>query len=369
MHYIFYQNNIYEYNYIILEELGRGLYGIVYKVTNIIDNKYYALKFEKIIDTDITDKHSHIQREIKFYNDFGNEYPLYFTKYYGCYYENKNMLLSCDKIDIKINVDDYNDIVKIYLEKHKKSNIYLSRIYDLIDISLDKIINKLNKKQLYSMIIQVTNIIKLLHNNNYIHGDLHINNIGIKYTNIKYININNIQIPTYGYIYKLIDLSFVINNNDIQNNYEKNIYNNIFCYEYLNLLNYLIYIPDNLYIYNTFGFQNNNKNIIDINDRYNKLIDNKSINNRLTDDKLINNIYSTLYLYYLKIYKTNIPKPDILFIINNNHEYDKIINYMTNKIYMKNNINFKLYILILCIIFIIFFLEINKYIIKYFITY
>jgi serine/threonine protein kinase len=360
-------NTIDSKNYIYIEKIGYGKCAEIYKVKNIIDNKFYALKFEKIIDTDIIDINSRINREINFYNNFGNKYSLYFTKYYGCYYENKTMLFEHEKLDININIDEYDDIIKNYIEKHKKSNIYISKVYDLVDTTLDKIILKLDQKKIYSMILQLTNIIKLLHKNNYIHGDFHSGNIGVIYTKDKYVNINGIDIPTYGYIYKVIDLSFVLNKTNIINVYEQNIFDEVHYNEYLNLLNYLIDIPN---VYNMsknnmckyWSCIQNKNNILNIDKFYDELYKNKKIKN-IYDNKYIN-----LYVYYLDSHYTYINKTDIIYILDNiqnkNINYDNIILYFTNKINKKDNKYINI-LFIFTIIFLVIFYFTLRYRMKY----
>ena len=72
------------------------------------------------------------------------------------------------------------------------------------------------------MIIQLTYTIKLLHLNDYIHGDIHMGNIGwIKTAKNKKIQILNQSIPTFGYIFKVIDYGMVIKKSDIKNQKEK----------------------------------------------------------------------------------------------------------------------------------------------------
>jgi serine/threonine protein kinase len=79
-------------------------------------------------------------------------------------------------------------------------------IYDLIDGNLYELDGKLSYKQIYSMIIQLTYAIQLLHSANYVHGDIHNRNIGWVKTSMRTkIKLNKLNIPTHGYIFKLID--------------------------------------------------------------------------------------------------------------------------------------------------------------------
>jgi hypothetical protein len=70
------------------------------------------------------------------------------------------------------------EFISILKDKYE-SNYCIRKIYSLVDCDLSKIIDKLNKKQLYSLIIQNTYIILLLNKNGFLHNDLHGQNIGV----------------------------------------------------------------------------------------------------------------------------------------------------------------------------------------------
>ena len=353
-------------DYDIIKEIGRGNSGIVYKIK--IDDTYYALKITKITDSDLKEK-SRITREHNFFSDIGNKYPEYFTRYYGYHINNKN-LISNEKLDIIIDINDIEDIeVQKYVVKHKNSNTFMYKIYDLVSIPLENIILQLSIKQIYSMIIQITNIIRLLHKNNYIHGDINLKNIGVCETNNKYIQIDDVKYETFGYIYKLIDFDTILHNKDIIYNYEKNKYPYLYEYEYLNLLNSLIKI--NVGIFDKYSvlkywylYENkSNNNYIDENYEY--LLKNNKI------DELYDNKYINLYIYYLKENETIVPKEDIQYIINHRHNYDDIIKYFGDKLNncelnngeLNNKHYDKIKIIMIIIMIIIFIISIILYII------
>lgn len=188
----------------IIKTLGYGMFGTVYKVE--YKKKFYAMKIEHVLEKDlILDKQSIFLREIDFCKNFASKYPNQFTcilKYDfidNCTYK--------QKYSFPINTFAY-DTQKHLLEL-KDSKWCIWKVYDLIDYTLNKIINKLTLKQIYSMIIQLCWIIKLMELNGYIHGDIHLRNIGVIKTKSKYINILGKQIPTFGYIFKLIDYGMV----------------------------------------------------------------------------------------------------------------------------------------------------------------
>lgn len=324
-------------NFTVMNKLGRGTSGIVYKIKG--KDKYYALKINKIIDED-----NKLYREINFYNNFGYKYPEYFIKLYSYYIDNKN--IQEDNLDFNFDPNEYDKIVQEYISKHKESNIYLYRIYDLVDFVLSDIIELLDKNELYSMLIQLTNIINILHKNNYIHGDINIDNIGVLKTKKEYIKINNVNIPTFGYIYKLLDFDLIIHKNDIKNEYEKNKFEELFDNEYYNILNLLIKFYGSKGIhFNKFSllkswyFYENNTDKFYINVKYDYLIQNNLI---LTNKDELTNKYVQLYLYYLQNNDTLIPKSDIEYIINQNLNYNEIIEYLISKFENKfqKSINF-----------------------------
>jgi serine/threonine protein kinase len=320
--------------YTIIEKINKGECGIVYKIIDSNKN-IYALKIEKIIYDEMTNKKLKTWREINFYKNIAHVHPKYFIKYHNYYFEKYN--ISNSNLDINLdNFEEYEsslkEYIKEYIVEHNKSNLYIYKIFDLIDCTLDKIIYKLTKKQLYSMIIQLFNIIDILRRNNYIHGDLNLNNIGVIKTQNKYIIINGLEIPTYGYIYKLIDFQYVLNKNDIKNEYEKNKYNELYENEYINILNNFIKIkePENKLKFYFF-------------------IENKKYNT------------TNLFFKYLERNMSIICKKDIYYIIDNIDNYDRILSYFYDKI---NNTYRKMYIVIIYIILISVFLLFLKIKIK-----
>ncbi len=186
--------------FIIIKELGYGMFGTVYMVR--YKTKYYALKIEKIIkENTIRDIKYPEWREIEFSEKFGNQYPNQFIKLFAY-----DIITDCEHVQ-KYPHDESNlPPNKQQKIKEKISSIYcIRKIYSLVDTTCKKIINNLDLKQSYSMIIQTGYIIDLLNKNGYSHNDLHSENIGVKYTNKKYINIYGKDILTFGYIYKAID--------------------------------------------------------------------------------------------------------------------------------------------------------------------
>jgi hypothetical protein len=86
-------------------------------------------------------------------------------------------------------------------------------IIDLKDGNLLEILYKLNQNEVYSMIIQILYAAYLMTKNKFYHLDIYLENIMYKYTKTKYIKIFNYDIPTFGYIWSIIDYGTVLNVN------------------------------------------------------------------------------------------------------------------------------------------------------------
>ena len=79
--------------------------------------------------------------------------------------------------------------VQKILQYKNDSKSCIRKLYSLVNTDLSKIIKTLDKKQLYSLIVQTAYIIWLLETETYSHNDLHSQNIGVVNTDKKYMNI------------------------------------------------------------------------------------------------------------------------------------------------------------------------------------
>jgi len=175
------------------------------------NNKEYAMKIQKINQKDIKKNLlSKVWREIEFAK-FTKKYAAHFLQLVDykfidkCTHDQKlptYFNFPSDKIGLK-NKHDY--------EKLQQSSYCVQFVYDLLDGTLASIFNKLNKRQFISMLIQLVWIIYLLQENSYKHNDLHFANVMYKKVPMnEYITILNYKIPTYGYIYSVIDYGEVL---------------------------------------------------------------------------------------------------------------------------------------------------------------
>ena len=230
----------------IIKELGHGMIGTVFLAK--YKKKKYALKIEHILEEDRKQSSSsQIWREIFFSTKFANKYPEQFIKLY-----------SYDIIDNCTHLQEYPINVKmIPLEKIRdriynisKSNLCIRKVYELIDGDLNNVIDLLSQKQLYSFILQCSYIILLLQKNGYSHGDIYSGNIGYIKTKKEFVKILNKNIPTYGYIFKLIDYGFVTNKTNKLSNENKEMYEKDFIDEgNLGFIYKLLYNDYNFYNY------------------------------------------------------------------------------------------------------------------------
>lgn len=186
----------------IINELGRGMNGTVYKCE--WNNKFYALKIEKILEKDITKNiNSKPWREIEFSEIFGKLYPDQFMKIY-----NYDIVNNCEHVQKYKHSMSYVKNPEIYKEV-AKSTYCIRKIYELMDNTLENM--KLKNDEFYSMTAQILYGIHLMRKHGYRHADITIENIAAIKTNKKFIQINGYNVPTHGYLYKLIDYGSAYN--------------------------------------------------------------------------------------------------------------------------------------------------------------
>ena len=208
-------------------EINKGRNGTVFRVTK--GSKIYALKKQKIPE-DIA-----LELNLKFKNkitisDTTNNYlrEIYFNKFINKKSKKHFAVLYKYKIeenDFQHVLDDaYAKIKASKKEKNdnkNKSKYTLTYFYDLKDGDLDSIFKTLNRNQFISMLIQILYALYLMHIHDFFHTDIHTKNICYKKTDLTHIKIFNYKIPTYGYIYSLVDFTGVTSinfnyNDDLQ---------------------------------------------------------------------------------------------------------------------------------------------------------
>jgi hypothetical protein len=189
------------------------------------DDIPYVRHVEHILDSEIKkDKSSLIWREIAFNTNVTKKYPQYFAQLVEY-----KFIENCD-IEMKKTSNENNRMIDLptfnqeRIKSLSKSTTCVEKIYTSTDGKLDEIIKILTKCQVFSLIIQFVNIIGILRKHKYIYGGISFTSIGFNRTNDKFIKILGINIPTFGYIYKLIDHMFVMHESDISDKNEKTKY-------------------------------------------------------------------------------------------------------------------------------------------------
>ena len=324
----------------IIKMIGRGMYGTIYLCK--YKQKFFAYKIEHILEQDIHNKKSNIWKEINFSIKFANKYQEQFITLY-----NYDIVNNCThKQDHIWDISLFNDKLQKEFNNLSNSNYCIRKIYSLVDNTLGEIINTLNKQQIYSFIIQFSYIIYLLEINKYIHGDIHQLNIGVIKTSKKYINIFNYKVPTYGYIYKLIDFGRALHKKDVITKSEKKTYNDL----YGNEVDFILTIlSSNLHLINYIKKNKIKVNEFDVRKAFPNSNEDKILNTfcNNNDDKCRIykfNLYKILYpeAYqkqllgekYKKVIEPilRIDLIDILYILKINFDKIKMIDYFMLKL-------------------------------------
>lgn len=334
------KNNNILTKYKIIKELGYGMEGTVYMIEYIDNTKNtskYALKIEHILKKDLKpNTKSNVWRELNFYVKIGYLYPEQFVN-----------LIEYDFIDGCEHEQKYSFDLKLFPKqiqnkfRSKESSKYcIRKVFELVDGNLSDLVGQLEPNQIYSLIVQIAYSIKLLHKYNYIHGDLHLGNIGWIRTNKNYIYLDKLKVKTFGYQFKLIDFGLVLSKSDIRTKREQKTYDELFKVELGNLKYFLV---DNKF-WNWFKKNNLNYNPTNLfNDI--KKTDEFGVIKKFTTDKndqvfLYDILFQQQYqkivcgTHYKKTIqrKLFIPKEDILVMIKIYQDPDLMIKYFYDKI-------------------------------------
>lgn len=188
--------------------LGSGMIGTTYEAVNKKNgkvNKEVVIKVERFLI-----QHQYWLLENLFAFEMGSLYPQHFTQLYDFVTTKK-----CDHIQqYNRNLKKFDKKLQKQFKDLAKSEWCIYRVYSRIDttfkkISDEKLYTPTRILANYSMLAQMCYIIELMQNHGWSHGDLHYDNIGIKFTDEKTINLGDITIPTYGRRYYAIDYGTV----------------------------------------------------------------------------------------------------------------------------------------------------------------
>lgn len=183
------------------KEIGKGKYGTVYLATDDKGNKY-AYKIEKLLPNDVPNtSNSAYWREIEFAKHM-EKYPDQFMKLYDA-----RIISNCKHVHVYKETAIVGELEKEF----QKSSYCGIKLWSLVDDTMYSILkNKVDSDQLYDMYIQLVYINFLLWKEGYMHGDLHVKNVGYVKTHKKNITILGHKIPTHGYIFNAIDFGNVL---------------------------------------------------------------------------------------------------------------------------------------------------------------
>jgi hypothetical protein len=204
-----------ESKYKIIEVIGTGNQATTYKIQ--IGKKYYALRREKIFKSEaiklkeifknkntLENTDNHFYRQIYFNNFINTINKNHFITLYK--YKINKCNFTQNLLDFTKNnpnlLKRYNDLLK--------SKYCIDIIMDLKDGIIYDILSKLSSNQIYSLIIQCIYALHLMHSNGFYHTDINESNIMYKKTTLKTIKIFGLKIPTFGYLYSIIDYEEVI---------------------------------------------------------------------------------------------------------------------------------------------------------------
>ena len=201
--------------------INSGWNASFYKIK--IGNKYYGLRREKIFEEDAI-KYD-FKEETLLENTESNHLPenLYRIIYNNLTLYKINKIHFVKLYDYRINKCKFKQQITTSimncpdgLERHNKlmdSEYCFDMLVDLKDGDLLDILYKMTQNQLYSMIIQCLYGLYLMSYNGFYHFDLNNKNFLYQKTNKKSIKIFNLNIPTFGFIWSIIDFGKVLHIN------------------------------------------------------------------------------------------------------------------------------------------------------------
>ena len=158
----------YKKYYDIIEEIGKGAYGSVYKGKVKLTNELRAIK---VIDLDIIKQNLLEEYEIK---DIKIHLQFWIDKFKN-EYEN---MKKCSKSDNSVKCYEYFDNNKNFVIIMELCDVNLSQ---LLMKNLEKYDRGFSVEEIYEIMTQLNNALKIMKNNNIIHRDLKLENILVKF--------------------------------------------------------------------------------------------------------------------------------------------------------------------------------------------
>ena len=188
----------------VIKKLGAGMWGTVYLID--YENKKYAMKVQKILEEEKTQNPKFpIWRELLFFNDV-NKMPRDAQKFFCRLHGYKIQECGKYKHIRPKNIPENSIFVKKFKEMNA-SNICVVLVMDYLgSISLyDYLQTSPPAKKIYTILLQICKINKIMSDMKYSHNDLHPSNLmvtqtksGIQLVAIDYGNVTN---ASYGKAY------------------------------------------------------------------------------------------------------------------------------------------------------------------------
>jgi serine/threonine protein kinase len=188
----------------VIKKLGAGMWGTVYLID--YENKKYAMKVQKILEEEKTQNPKFpIWRELLFFNDV-NKMPRDAQKFFCRLHGYKIQECGKYKHIRPKNVPENSIFVKKFKEMNT-SNICVVLVMDYLgSISLyDYLQTSPPAKKIYTILLQICKINKIMSDMKYSHNDLHPSNLmvtqtksGLQLVAIDYGNVTN---ASYGKAY------------------------------------------------------------------------------------------------------------------------------------------------------------------------
>jgi hypothetical protein len=121
-------------------------------------------------------KDNALWKELTFSLEFGNKHPEHFMQLLH------HRFGDCSKVELDPDLDHPPAAWPETLVQEYKAvvaeKICLHKAYNKMDVILGNVLPNLVPKQIYSMILQTTYALALLHKHGYVHGDFHFGNVG-----------------------------------------------------------------------------------------------------------------------------------------------------------------------------------------------
>lgn len=194
-----------------LKVLGEGAVGKVFLVKR--DGAKYALKVE-YIQPKFLKKGEELYNELEFTRDVASQYPDQFQQLYD-----HELVKGCSEKLSPIHAN-IRPALKQYLEKSRQAQICVYKLYSLVDTTLESLGSKCRRWSLahiYSALLQILDMFQVMEKFEWVHGDFHPGNVGIRYTSRDYpLEIGGQPIKTHGTLLQLIDYGTLLNHRTLR---------------------------------------------------------------------------------------------------------------------------------------------------------